>query len=154
MKKILVLLAIILIAYFGYKVYLRNAPEKEEETPFVLDENYVLSITFSDDVVTKLIEKTYYIYNNEKAILMTKSFDRNTKKELDVTYKDVEIKDESFNVADVIKKLSSTDSGDISEIYRYKYSVKKTGATYMLSKMNQINHKILVMFGEEIDIKD
>ncbi len=154
MKKILVLLAIILIAYFGYQVYLRNAPEKEEEAPFVLDENYVLSISFEDDLVTKLVEKTYYVYNNTKVVLMTKTSDRNTNKDLGTTYKDIEIKEGNLNLTDLVKQLEKADSGNVSNVYRYKYFVKKTGKTYMLTRQEPINYKMLVLLGEEIDVKE
>ena len=56
MKKILILLIIILVSYWGYQVYLRNKPEEVPEEPYVLDEDYMFSISFEDNLSISLLE--------------------------------------------------------------------------------------------------
>lgn len=149
MKKILILLVIILLAFFGYQVYLRNAPKKEEEKPYVFDDNYVLSVSFDDNLVSKLIKKTYYIYNNERAVLKVETSDRGTKEHLDTTYTELKITDKNFNLDDIIYKLDYAETAEIASVYRYVYYVKKSDKIYRLSRGNDINKEILTLFGEE-----
>ena len=152
MKKILILLVVILIVYFGYQVYLRNRPPVEEEPPFVFDENYVMSVTFDDDLVSKTVVKTYYIYDNTKAVLEIKSNDRQTGEALETEYKEVKITDSNFDVNDIITKLPDQETSSIVSIYRFKFFVKATGKTYNLSSSNNITNSILVMFDERVSI--
>ncbi len=149
MKKIFVLLIVILVAYWGYQVYLRNKPNDIPEEPYVLDENYLFYVSFDDNEVSKLINKTYYVYDDTKVILETKYTDRATGKYIETTYKDITISDSSFSANYTLSTLSSKITDEIPGIYRYKLYVKSTNKTVNLMKADKDLEKFLIILGDD-----
>lgn len=130
MKKILVVLVLILLVYFGFTIFGGN--KKSEIVDYKLDSNYVFSFSFTDSTITQIVKRTYYVYSNEKAVEEVKTIDRSSGNIIKTAYNDVKIDTTVFNINDVFKSLGM-DSVSLQGVFSYELYRKDTDKTYMLA---------------------
>ncbi|MBR1884618.1 MAG: hypothetical protein IJ809_06845 [Clostridia bacterium] len=137
MKKIIVVIVIALACWYGFEVYKRNNPEPVKEE-LLFDENYIFSFSFSDNVVSQMIYKTYYFYSNEKAICESVYIDRSTGETLKTDYENIVINDEDFSIDKILELLELPNDNSLSTLYSHKIYVKNTNKSYMIARNSDI----------------
>lgn len=139
MKKVLVILILVLLVYFGFTIFGGNKQEKAND--YKLDSNYVFSFSFSDSTISQIVNRTYYVYSNEKAVEEVKTVDRSTGNVIKTQYNDVAIDTTVFNINDVFKSLPM-DSVSLQGVFSYELYRKDTDKTYMLAANESLSQYI------------
>ena len=147
MKKVLAVLIIIIVVYLGFQLFgnkNNNGPKIED---YKLDQNYMFSFKFNDNSIVNVVDKTYYVYSNEKAVYEKITRDRSgniIKKE----YEDVVITDPDFSINDIFVSLR-IDSVDLQNVFSYELYRNDTGKSYMLASNDEIAQYIIKALNAE-----
>lgn len=148
MKKIFIFLIVILLAYFAYLVYERNKPEEVVEPPYVLDPDYKITFSYDDDLVSKLVKYTYFLYDNTKAVLKVSTADRTTGRLISEEFTEITITDPDFNLNSILSYVNQ-DNQDLDSFYSYVVYIKDINKSYRLSK----NNKAVKALTEALNLK-